>query len=69
MRLVWRTRREITDKGVGNSILAVCRVCAAIARASQYARVLLLQLPWCSMLMISSDGLLSCEKPGNSLAY
>ena len=51
-------------------MLAVCRVCAAMARASQYARVLLLQLPWCSMLMISSsEGLLSCEKPGNSLAY
>jgi hypothetical protein len=27
---VWRTSREITDKGAGNSILAVCRVCAAI---------------------------------------
>ena len=62
---VWRARRVITDKGVGNSLELNCLSYSVLALASQYALVPLLQLPWRSMLRITSAGLLSGPKPVN----
>ena len=47
-------------KGVGISLVAACRWCAACTLSSQYCRVPLLQLPWRSMHRITSDGSLDC---------
>ncbi len=48
----------------GNSIVGICRACAACTRETQYVRVLFLLLK----LMIFKDGLLSGEKPRKCLA-
>ena len=61
MASVWRTRRVKTDKGVGISLVAACRWCAACTLSSQYCRVPLLQLPWRSMHRITSDGSLDSD--------